>query len=52
MLADLDLALKNPLELVQQLFRGQDSSLDGFEERVASTFGALFEEAKAREQVR
>jgi hypothetical protein len=52
MLADLDLALKSPLELVQQLYRAGGSSLDGFEEKVASNFTALFDDQKAREQGR
>ncbi|GAA5862180.1 hypothetical protein JCM8547_007765 [Rhodosporidiobolus lusitaniae] len=49
MMADLDLALKSPQKLVQRLYA--ESSLDGLEERVASTFASLFEEAHAREQL-
>lgn len=51
MLADLDLALKRPAELVQQLY-AQDASLDGFDQRVASSFSALISADGALEQVR
>ncbi|GAA5888198.1 hypothetical protein JCM6882_000317 [Rhodosporidiobolus microsporus] len=50
MLADLDLALKNPAQLIQQL-HAQQPSLDGFEERVATAFTNLFEDVNAREQL-
>lgn len=51
MLADLDLALKRPAELVQQLY-AKDASLDGFEQRVADSFSALISADGALEQVR
>lgn len=51
MLADLDLALKRPTELVQRLYAEQPS-LDGFDERVASTFSSLFSSDGALAQVR
>ncbi|GAA5901458.1 hypothetical protein JCM8208_001808 [Rhodotorula glutinis] len=50
MLADLDLALKRPAELVQQLY-AQDASLDGFDQRVASSFSALISADGALEQI-
>ncbi|GAA5996352.1 uncharacterized protein JCM10292_007553 [Rhodotorula paludigena] len=50
MLADLDLALKRPTELVQRLYAEQPS-LDGFDERVASTFSSLFSDDGALAQV-
>jgi len=46
MLADLDLALKQPLQLVQKLFNQNDSTLDGFEDRVESTFQSLLNDAR------
>ncbi|GAA6026949.1 hypothetical protein JCM8097_005989 [Rhodosporidiobolus ruineniae] len=51
MLADLDLALKDPQALIRRLHAEQPASLDGFEERVQSTFSGLFEDAGAREQL-
>ncbi|GAA5929302.1 hypothetical protein JCM3775_002304 [Rhodotorula graminis] len=50
MLADLDLALKRPAELVQQLY-AQDASLDGFDERVAASLSALISADGALEQI-
>lgn len=50
MLADLDLALKRPAELVQRLY-AEDPSLDGFEKRVAETFSRLLSDDKAVQQV-
>ncbi|GAA5833275.1 hypothetical protein JCM11251_005191 [Rhodosporidiobolus azoricus] len=50
MLADLDLALKNPAQLIQRLYE-QQASLDGLEEWVSSTFNGLFEDVKARDQL-
>jgi len=50
MLADLDLALKQPLKLIEKLYaEGGDSTLDGFEKRVETTFESLLRDA--REQV-
>lgn len=51
MLADLDLALKRPAELVQRLY-AEEPSLDGFETRVAETFSRLLDDDKAVQQVR
>ncbi|GAA6059426.1 hypothetical protein JCM10212_003658 [Sporobolomyces blumeae] len=48
MLADLDLALKKPLELVQKLYRDGGSSLDSFEDRVESTFSTLLNDARTQ----
>ena len=50
MLADLDLALKEPLKLVEELFARGGSSLDGFEVRVQETFQLLLKDA-ARDEV-
>ncbi|CDR48017.1 hypothetical protein NBRC10512_002616 [Rhodotorula toruloides] len=50
MLADLDLALKRPAELVQRL-HAEDPSLDGFEKRVAETFSRLLSDDKAVQQI-
>ncbi|BGP22901.1 hypothetical protein JCM10295v2_001792 [Rhodotorula toruloides] len=50
MLADLDLALKRPAELVQRLY-ADDPSLDGFEKRVAETFSQLLSDDKAVQQI-
>ncbi|GAA5835425.1 hypothetical protein JCM9279_004537 [Rhodotorula babjevae] len=50
MLADLDLALKRPAELVQQLY-AQDASLEGFDQRVADSFSALISADGALEQI-
>ncbi|GAA5836579.1 hypothetical protein JCM5353_003723 [Sporobolomyces roseus] len=46
MLADLDLALKQPLQLVQKLYNEGGSTLDGFEDRVQSTFSTLLNDAR------
>ncbi|GAA5927019.1 hypothetical protein JCM10213_005555 [Rhodosporidiobolus nylandii] len=51
MMADLNLALKSPAELIQRLY-AEHGTLDGLEERVASTFASLFEDEKARSQLR
>uniref|UniRef100_A0A0K3CHI2 BY PROTMAP: gi/472587858/gb/EMS25354.1/ mini-chromosome maintenance complex-binding protein [Rhodosporidium toruloides NP11] gi/647401640/emb/CDR48017.1/ RHTO0S15e05050g1_1 [Rhodosporidium toruloides] n=1 Tax=Rhodotorula toruloides TaxID=5286 RepID=A0A0K3CHI2_RHOTO len=50
MLADLDLALKRPAELVQRLY-AEDPSLDGFEKRVAETFSQLLSDDNAVQQI-
>ncbi|BGP13969.1 hypothetical protein JCM10213v2_001907 [Rhodosporidiobolus nylandii] len=50
-MADLNLALKSPAELIQRLY-AEHGTLDGLEERVASTFASLFEDEKARSQLR
>lgn len=50
MLADLDLALKEPLKLVEKLFAHGGSSLDGFELRVQETFQLLLKDT-ARDEV-
>ncbi|GAA6056399.1 hypothetical protein JCM3770_000683 [Rhodotorula araucariae] len=50
MLADLDLALNRPAELVQQLY-AQEAALDGFEQRVADAFSALVMAEGALEQI-
>ncbi|GAA5953960.1 hypothetical protein JCM3765_000708 [Sporobolomyces pararoseus] len=49
MLADLDLALKQPLQLIEKIYSEGNSNLDGFESRVESTFQSLLKDA--REQV-
>ncbi|BGP30158.1 hypothetical protein JCM10296v2_001910 [Rhodotorula toruloides] len=50
MLADLDLALNRPAELVQRLY-AEDPSLDNFEKRVAETFSRLLSDDKAVQQI-
>ncbi|GAA5991954.1 hypothetical protein JCM5350_001318 [Sporobolomyces pararoseus] len=49
MLADLDLALKQPLQLIEKIYAEGNSNLDGFESRVETTFQSLLKDA--REQV-
>lgn len=51
MLAELDLALSKPTELIQQLFE-QHGSLDGLEQVIADRFTSLIKEGGALAQVR
>lgn len=46
MLADLDLALKQPLQLIEKLYVEGSSNLDQFEHRVESTFSTLLKDAR------
>ncbi|GAA5941819.1 uncharacterized protein JCM15063_000785 [Sporobolomyces koalae] len=46
MLADLDLALKQPLTLIEKLYVEGGSTLDGFELRVEETFRSLVQDAR------
>ncbi|GAA5900559.1 uncharacterized protein JCM6883_002882 [Sporobolomyces salmoneus] len=48
MLADLDLALKQPLQLIEKLFLEHDSTLDGFELRVQESFESLLRDARSQ----
>lgn len=50
MLADLDLALKRPSELIARL-HAEHGSLDGFEQLVSDRFAALLQDSSARAQV-
>ncbi|BGP38039.1 hypothetical protein JCM10450v2_001972 [Rhodotorula kratochvilovae] len=50
MLADLDLALNRPAELVQRLY-AQDAALDSLEQRVADTFSSLVSAEGALDQI-
>lgn len=51
MLAELDLALSKPTELIQQLFE-QHGSLDGLEQVIADRFTSLIKDGGALAQVR
>ncbi|GAA5977961.1 hypothetical protein JCM10908_004177 [Rhodotorula pacifica] len=50
MLADLDLALKNPTELIQRLY-AQHGTVDGVEQVIADRFAALIKDSDALAQV-
>ncbi|GAA5863858.1 hypothetical protein JCM1840_005793 [Sporobolomyces johnsonii] len=50
MLADLDLAMRSPHQLIQNLF-SEAASLDGFEQRVSTTFSSLFQNGPTRRQL-
>ncbi|CEQ39904.1 SPOSA6832_01455 [Sporobolomyces salmonicolor] len=50
MLADLDLAMRSPHQLIQNLF-SETSSLESFEQRVSTTFASLFQHGSARRQL-
>lgn len=52
MLADLNLALRDPHALIQSLYeQTEPCTLDGFERRVEQTFKELFKDAPALAQV-
>mgnify|MGYP006876471431 CR=1 FL=1 len=51
MLAELDLALSKPTELIQQLFE-QHGSLDGLEQVICDRFTSLIKDGGALAQVR
>ncbi|GAA5883357.1 hypothetical protein JCM16303_006707 [Sporobolomyces ruberrimus] len=46
MLADLDLALKQPLQLIEKLYVEGSWNLDQFEHRIESTFSTLLKDAR------
>ncbi|GAA5975722.1 hypothetical protein JCM21900_006293 [Sporobolomyces salmonicolor] len=50
MLADLDLAMRSPHQLIQNLF-SETASLESFEQRVSTTFASLFQHGSARRQL-